>query len=72
MKTQNLSEKEMQETNGGSAIGNGLLGNDSNTQYISTGGYVGISSTDDQGRTSSHDISFGDTTQTSQQDGRSH
>ena len=68
MKTQELNEKELKETNGGSALGNGLAGNDHNSQMISTGGFVSISSTDDNGDTSSHDVSYGNNTHSSQQD----
>ncbi len=59
MKTQDLNEQESKNTNGGSAIGNGLLGNNNNSLTGITQGYVNQSSTDDNGDTSSNSLDFG-------------
>ena len=70
MKTQELNEKEQQEITGGSALGNGLLGNNGNSLNIETGGFINISNTDDEGNTSSHSIDFGNSSSAQSQDGR--
>ncbi len=59
MKTQDLNQQEAQNTNGGSAIGNGLLGNDDNRLKAISQGYGNQSSTDDSGDTSSNHLDFG-------------
>lgn len=59
MKTQDLNQQELNETNGGSLLGNGLLGNDSNMIKAIDQGYAHAANTDDSGRTSSNDVSFG-------------
>ena len=59
MKTQELNQQEAQNTNGGSAVGNGLLGNDSNMFKGVSQGYAHQSSTDDSGDTSSNRVDFG-------------
>lgn len=69
MKTQELNQQELNETNGGSLLGNGLLGNDSNVIKVVDQGYVNISNTDDEGRTSSSNISFGNGSMFSSEDG---
>ncbi len=59
MKTQELNQQEMNNTNGGSLLGNGLLGNDGNRLTAITEGYVNVSNTDDNGDTSSTNIGYG-------------
>ncbi len=71
MKTQELNQQEAQNTNGGSLLGNGLLGNDSNVLTGITQGYINQSSTDDNGNTSSNHLDFGSGSLLSSQDGGS-
>lgn len=71
MKTQELSNRELQEINGGSLLGNGLLGNDSNAITAVTQGYLTVSNTDDNGDTSSTSLSYGNGSMFSSQDGSS-
>lgn len=59
MKTQEIAQQEQKEINGGSLLGNGLLGNDSNMIKGITEGYGDVSNTDDNGDTSSTHIGFG-------------
>ena len=63
MKPQELSSDELKSVNGGS-----ILGNDNNTNIISIGGTVGVSHTDDDGKTSSDSISFGNQSSYQQND----
>ena len=69
MKTVELNNQEQQNITGGSLLGNGLLGNDSNVLTAVTQGYINISNTDDNGDTSSTSIDFGSGSIFSSQDG---
>lgn len=68
--TQDLNEQEQKETTGGSLLGNGLLGNDSNTITGVTQGFVNVSNTDDNGDTSSTGLDFGSGSLLDSSDGR--
>lgn len=54
MKTQELNQQELQNTNGGS-----LLGGDDSMIKLVTQGYINLSHTDEDGDTESTNISFG-------------
>lgn len=68
--TQDLNEQDQKNTSGGSLLGNGLLGNDNNMIKAVDQGYVNVSNTDDDGRTSSSNINFGDGGLLESSDGR--
>ena len=51
---QDLNKEELKNTTGGS-----ILGGDDNSGMIQTQGYVSISQTDENGDTSSTDLSYG-------------
>lgn len=70
MKTQELNQQEQKNINGGSLLGNGLLGNDSNVLTAVTQGYLDISNTDDNGQTSSTHVGYGSGSIFSSEDGR--